>query len=243
MVVAMGAESPIRYYLEGGYVELSREGVSVDGEAIVSGLASTPAINSWGHSVVQGAFAESIAQRGLTGPRGVKFLLNHRADQPAGRILRLEYVEEGLFIEARMNTRIGYVRDFYEAAVDNGGFSFSTGAYYDKIADVVDERGRLLYQKVLKGDLIEVSAVVFPANEEAQMFVPGNAVKASDAASAIPGMLVAAGMAQDLHDARRKVQMMIAHDAGNGHKDCEGKAESDVLAEIRALIRELGAVR
>ena len=36
--------------------------------ASISGIASSPAVNSYGHSVRPGAFDASIARRGLSGP-------------------------------------------------------------------------------------------------------------------------------------------------------------------------------
>lgn len=232
-------ESQIRFCLDGtGYVALSRESLVDTGEAIVAGLASTPAIDAYGHSIVHGAFSDSIAQRGLSGPRGVKFLLHHRSDQPAGKIRRLEYVEEGLFIEAAMNTRIGYVRDFYEAAVDNGGFSFSIGAYFENVRDVRNDRGDLLRRDVLKADLVEVSAVIFPANEEAQMLPPGYTLRPDVARAALPSMMVCAGLVDSVSDANLALKKLLAQNPKQEDKDtCS--VSTAAISEIASLLREL----
>ena len=67
---------------------------AADTSGFISGVASSPATDSYGHSVRVGAFDASIRKRGLTGPSGVKLLSAH-AGFPVGVIKSLRTVGAG----------------------------------------------------------------------------------------------------------------------------------------------------
>jgi HK97 family phage prohead protease len=137
-------------------------------DGYVAGWASTPDIDSYNHKVVKGAFDESIASRGLRGPRGIKLLIGHNWNMLAGEIKVLEYRGNRLWMEAQMNLDIGYVSDAYKAAKMIGGVNFSVGFMLEDYewADKKDGPDELI---IKKGDLFEVSIVPFPGNEKATM--------------------------------------------------------------------------
>jgi len=93
----------------------------------IAGWASTPDLDLGRDVVATGAFTESLEERGLQGPEGIKFLLHHDRRMPAGHIVKLEQRTGGLWIEAQMDLGITYVNDFYLASKAQGGFSFSIG--------------------------------------------------------------------------------------------------------------------
>ena len=131
----------------------------------IAGWASTPDLDHYGDIIRSGAFDESISERGLSGPEGVKLLIQHDAGKPAGTIEVLESRDGKLWMEARLNLDISYVKDYYEAAKMNGGMNFSVGFYikdgeYDEEHDI---------RQITDGDLIEVSLVTFPGNRHAHM--------------------------------------------------------------------------
>lgn len=144
----------------------------------IAGWASTPDIDSYNHKVVTGAFSESIAKRGLNGPKGIKLLIGHMWNQVGGSIKKLEYRGSRLWIEAQLALDIGYVNDAYKAAKILGGTNFSVGFmlqdYEFKETANGDE-----YLQINRGDLFEVSVVPFPGNEEATMTF----IKSADGAS------------------------------------------------------------
>lgn len=114
------------------------------------------------------AFAASINTRGLSGPKGIKLLLNHDWSKVAGVITVLEYRGGKLWIEAQLNLAISYAKDAHEAIKSAGGLSFSVGFFLQDYNIRQDDGGRD-YFELVKGDLFEVSIVPFPANGEATM--------------------------------------------------------------------------
>ena len=71
----------------------------------ISGVASSPAVDAYGHSVRRGAFDASIAKRGFSGPSSVKLLEGHQG-LPIGRITRLHTVGSDLRVEAELNMEL-----------------------------------------------------------------------------------------------------------------------------------------
>lgn len=138
-------------------------------EGYVAGWASTSTLDAYDHVVEPGAFVESIKRRGLSGPMGVKFLLNHESDEMAGVIQKLEPRPQGLWMEAQMNLNVSYVRDAYEMAKMNGGVNFSVGFKLQDYEFKEDPTTNEEYVSIKRGDLMEVSVVTFPANEECMM--------------------------------------------------------------------------
>jgi len=137
-------------------------------EGYLAGWASTPDLDSYRDVVLPDAFQASINTRGLTGPKGIKLLLNHDWSKVAGVIKVLEYRNGKLWIEAQLNLEISYAKDAHEAIKSAQGLSFSVGFFLQDYNIRQDANGRD-YFELVKGDLFEVSVVPFPANDEATM--------------------------------------------------------------------------
>jgi len=135
---------------------------------LLKGWASKPNLDLYRHIVAAGAFTDSIRRKGLSGPKAVKLLVGHENYKPAGAITTLEQRQQGLWIEADLNEKISYARDMAEAIRSNKGFSFSVG-FYVLDADVAKDRRGEEYLLITKGELLEVSIVIEPANPEAVM--------------------------------------------------------------------------
>lgn len=161
-----------REWQVGDRINLDFAGFTADVEdGYVKGVASAPGVDAYGHVVASGAFAASIKRKGLTGPRGVKLLAFHDWHKPAGVIKKLETDARGqLQIEAQLNLNVSYVRDLYAIAKQNGGLSFSVGFRLEDF-ELVDEKssreGETL--RITKGDLLEVSVVLAPAQPDSVM--------------------------------------------------------------------------
>lgn len=183
-------------------------------EGFIAGWATSPALNSYGYKVAAGAFDQSIRERGLTGPTGVKLLVEHRSGV-AGPILKLEPRGERLWIEAQLDLNISYAKDAYYAAKSVGGVNFSVG--FDIKESHWDEDAELF--TVLRGDLHEVSVVTFPANADAQMLIvhssgtspAPNIAKPAATMAEFEKRLVALGFAPSRNDARRLAQEAKRH--------------------------------
>jgi HK97 family phage prohead protease len=165
-------------------------------DGYIAGWASTGSIDHARHVVAAGAFQEAIDQKGIDGPKGIKLLAQHRSDKPAGKIHKLEYRGDRLWIEAQLNLNISYVKDLYEAAKMQGGLSFSVGFYLEEWEWKGKDNDEYLH--ILKGELFEVSVVTFPCQDEATMtYIKGiTDVEAFDTISAFEKALVAAGLAE-----------------------------------------------
>lgn len=188
-------------------------------EGYVAGWASTRDLDSYGHVVEAGAFTEAIVKRGLTGPKGIKFLKGHDRDWPIGVIKVLEYRGDRLWIEAQFELNISYARDLWLAVKMNGGMSFSVGFFLEDYDWKVTKDPEVEYLYITKGDLFEVSVVPFAGNEEAVMTYVKDAVKDAEKGGAIttPSQfekaLVAAGLCKNRNDAHAAVLLMKKHSA------------------------------
>lgn len=134
----------------------------------VSGWATTDHLDMTRHSLLPTAFTESIRRRGLTGPQGIRLLLDHDRAKPAGVIRKLEHRGRGIWIEADLETDISYVRDRYLALDAAKGMSFSIG-FRPIDFSIQEDRDGDDYLRLEKGDLFEVSVVTFPCNTAAEM--------------------------------------------------------------------------
>lgn len=178
-------------------------------DGYVAGWASTEAIDKVRDVVRKGAFDKAIAKRGLTGPMGIKLLIQHDHDKPAGRIVKLEQREKGLWIEAEMNLNISYVRDMYEASKIQGGLNFSIGYRLVDGGFKFVDLGENSYWELTELDLFEVSVVTFPCNDEAQMlFIKAiNDDDTFDTIAEFEKALVASGLVKSRNDAARFTKM------------------------------------
>jgi HK97 family phage prohead protease len=184
-------------------------------DGYVAGWASTKDLDLYGHVVEHGAFTESMSARGLTGPKGIKFLKGHDRDWPLGVIKVLEYRGERLWIEAQFNLDITYAKDLWHAVKMNGGFSFSVGFYLQEYSwKQYQKDPEVEYLYITKGDLFEVSVVPFAGNPEAVMTYVKEMVKDNERGNEIttPAQfekaLVAAGLVKSREDAHRCVLLM-----------------------------------
>lgn len=138
-------------------------------EGYIAGWASTAGRDLYNHEVVGGAFQESMDRRGLIGPLSIKLLLDHDWKAPAGVIKVLEYRRDRLWIEAQLDLEVGYVKDRWRMLKMMGGANFSVGFMLQDYEVVIREEEEDYFLRIDKGDLFEVSIVMFPGNEEAQM--------------------------------------------------------------------------
>ncbi len=141
---------------------------AASGDGIVAGIASSDDLDLYRHVVMPGAFQDAINKRGLTGPTGIKLLLDHDHTKPAGLIRSLRYSGGKLLIEAQLNLDIEYVRDRYSAMRMLGGFNFSVGFMLQDY-EIKQDKNKQEYLQINRGDLFEVSLVAFPGNEAATL--------------------------------------------------------------------------
>ena len=178
-------------------------------EGYIAGTASTPATDLYGHKVLKGAFDKSIRKKGLSGPRGIKLLASHNWEKPAGVIESLRTVGDDLRIEAQLNMNVSYVKDLHEVAKQNGGLNFSVGFSLEEYTFVDgDESKDGEYLIISKGDLMEVSVVVFPAQLEATM----DYIKSHETMSEFEKALVANEFCRSRSEAHKLAKYLKANE-------------------------------
>lgn len=125
--------------------------------------------------VLPGAFRESLAARG---PRGIKLLFQHDANQPIGVWTTIEEDSRGLYAQGRLMREVGRAREVMAlmraGALDGLSIGFKTvKARRDRATGV---------RRLEKIDLWEISIVTFPLLPEARI----TATKTRPFASAPP---------------------------------------------------------
>lgn len=178
-------------------------------EGYFGGIASTPATDAYGHKVLKGAFDKSIKQKGLTGPRGIKLLAYHDWSKPSGVIKKLKTAGDELQIEGQLNLNVSYVKDMYEVTRQNGGLNFSVGFMLEEF-EFVDEKDAEdgEYLVIKRGDLMEVSIVVFPALLEAEMTF----IKHAETMAELEKALVAQQFCQSRSEAHKLAKYLKANE-------------------------------
>jgi HK97 family phage prohead protease len=185
----------------------------------ISGVASSPATDSYGHSVRRGAFDASIARRGLSGPQGIKLLQGH-SGLPIGRITKLYTIRDELRIEAELNLELQCARDLHSVIKHSGGLNYSVGF---KVEDFeLDEKAKPPNEPwliVKRGDLMEVSIVTFGACPTAQMDMAKSLRPPHERANADWEMVVARARADNA-----RIRMMLDELRGQVRKARERQA-------------------
>lgn len=155
--------------------------------AIIEGFASLFGVaDGGGDTVLPGAFARSLRERG---PQGVRFLFQHDPAQPIGRWLDLKETARGLRVRGEINLDVGRGREL-AALVGQGGLDgLSIG--FRTVSAVRPPRGRS-GRHLKQVYLWEISLVTFPMLAGARVtgiMLPGGRA----AASTPPGAPAATG--------------------------------------------------
>ncbi len=188
--------------------ELGVAGLDSMPAGYVAGWASTDSLDHYHDVIADGAFQRSITSKGLNGPRGIKLLNQHRADQPMGEIKVLEYRSGGLWIEAQMNLAVSYVKDAYEISKSIGGLNFSVGYRLVEGGFEFVDKGVDSLWLITEADLHEVSVVTFPGNDDAEMLFikSGPNEDPFETVAEAEKALVASGFAKTRREANRFVR-------------------------------------
>ncbi|MBP0634905.1 HK97 family phage prohead protease [Cupriavidus sp. AcVe19-6a] len=139
---------------------------SINSSGLFTGYASVFNVrDSYGEIVVPGAFADSLTKLEASG-RKLPALWQHRSGEPIGVYDKVYEDGNGLFVEGRL--LIGKVQRATEAhALMEAGAVTGLSIGFMTIDEEFDATARSWM--LLKLDLIEVSPVTFPANEEARI--------------------------------------------------------------------------
>ena len=146
--------------------------VKSDALGVFSGYASIFGNEDQGNDIVQkGAFTKSLTQR--PAPK-VKMLFQHKTDEPIGVFEKIYEDQKGLYVQGRLAMKTQKGKETYEllkmGALD--GMSIVFKADPQKQGYNENKRGVRTLKEV---DLMEISLVTFPMNEQAMVqSVKGN---------------------------------------------------------------------
>lgn len=113
-----------------------------------------------GDVVRKGAFAKTISDRG---PRGIKMLFDHNPSEPIGRWISLEEDDYGLLGKGQLLLDLEKGREVYTLMKANVLDGLSIGY---RVTKQSQDRANPHIRFLDEIDLREVSAVMFPCNEE-----------------------------------------------------------------------------
>jgi HK97 family phage prohead protease len=117
-----------------------------------------------GNDVVEkGAFTSSIRKKGAS---KIKMLYQHDVKQPIGVFDKIKEDEEGLYVKGRLAMGTQKGREVYELMKMGALDGLSVGYRVDAKGYEYDKGKR---RKLKKLDLMEISAVTFPMNPNAQV--------------------------------------------------------------------------
>lgn len=209
--------------------DLSVKAVSDDGA--FSGYGSVfGTVDSYREVVAPGAFAKSLADIKAKG-RPVPVLWQHRSGEPIGVYDGLAEDSHGLKVEGRLLT--GQVARATEAhaLMKAGAVSGLSIGYYVR-DDSFDEKSRVRTLKQL--DLVEVSLVTFPANDDARV----DAIKSKLAHGSLPSL---SEFEQLLREAGfSKSQAAVIANRGLKHLLDRSESGSDAANhELGSLLKQL----
>lgn len=142
--------------------------VKASAEGIIEAYASTfNGVDSYGDTIRPGAFTKTVAERGPSGSRKIKTLLNHDAwgGLPVGVPQAMTEDAYGLLTSTKMSaTQTG--RDIYTLAQEGAISELSIG-YWPVKFTYADETQTGYRRELLEVGLLEYSFVTIPADERA----------------------------------------------------------------------------
>lgn len=151
--------------------------LKVDGESgRFSGYASVfGGVDAYGDTIVRGAFESTLRTHGKP-----KMFYNHDWNMPVGKYLVAKEDDHGLFVEGEFTPGMSLAADVRAAMKHGTVDGLSIGGYIKKGDYEETEGGRVIRRWA---QLVEVSPVVFPADDAAR--IDAGSVKGIDVDSAI----------------------------------------------------------
>lgn len=156
--------------------DLSVKAVSDDG--LFSGYGSVfGVVDSYKEVVAPGSFAASLAEIKAKG-RPVPVLWQHRSDQPIGIYSELVEDDHGLKVGGKLILDVARAKESH-ALMKAGAVSGLSIGYYVRESNYDEKTG---VRTLTKLDLVEISLVTFPANDDARV----DAIKSKLAHGSLP---------------------------------------------------------
>lgn len=134
---------------------------------MIEGYASVFGGNpdSYGDIVQKGAFRRTLQEHRAEGSMPA-MLWSHNQAQPIGKWIEMHEDDYGLFVRGKLNLDTSHGKDAHAHILHGDATGFSIGFYVTPQGKRTGTNGTTILTDV---DLVEVSAVVFPANRRARV--------------------------------------------------------------------------
>ena len=169
----------------------------VKDDGLFEGYACLFGKEDLGHDVIrQGAFAKSLADRGLD---GIKLLYQHDPAQPIGQWLTIREDSKGLFVRGKLATEVAKAREIL--SMMKAGILDGLSIGFRTVRGSKDPKSGIRH--LLELDLWEISIVTFPMQPDARI-------------SSVKSRLGAGAGLQPDDDplSKRELERKLMHDAG-----------------------------
>jgi len=143
-----------------------------DGERIIEGYFTTADIDRGNDISLPSAFEKTMKSFMATG--GV-ICFNHNWDKPVGKVISYRIDNKGVFIRAKLVSGVNYVDDLWQLAKQGMLKCFSYG--YRTLDSGIKKIGEKVVQELRDIDLLEISLVTVPMNNQATFVVANGNVK------------------------------------------------------------------
>jgi len=200
----------------------------VDDKGVFEGYGSVFGnVDSDRDIIAHGAFTDTLSSKPLS---KVKLLWQHDRRQPIGVYDEIREDAKGLYVKGRLLLGVQKAREAYELLKAGALDSLSIG--FRTLEDNWDREKEI--RTITKTDLMEISLVTFPANDQA--FI--NAVKASDRFQTIKDLETA--LRDELgfsHRASRKASPDLWRllNVRDEQADVEGEGSQEIASALKAL--------
>jgi HK97 family phage prohead protease len=204
-----------------------------DASGVLTGYGSVfGVVDSYNEVVAPGAFKESLAEIEQKG-RPVPLLWQHRSGEPIGIWTKLKEDDTGLKLAGQLAVGQGVPRADEAFALSKlGAVSGLSIGYYVR-EDSYDEKTRVRTLKRL--DLVEVSLVTFPANDDARV----DTIKAKLAHGTMPTLRQFETLCREAGFSKSQAARIAERgyldllDRGTGGEGCNGENLKAALADFK----------
>lgn len=199
---------------------------AVDDDGLFSGYGSVfGTVDSYKEVVAPGAFAASLAEIKAKG-RPVPVLWQHRSGEPIGVYNALAEDGHGLKVDGKLILEVARAAEAH-ALMKAGAVSGLSIGYYVR-DDSFDQKTGVRTLKQL--ELVEISLVTFPANDDARVDV----IKSKLAHGSLPSL---PEFEQLLREAGfSKSQAAVIANRGLKHLLCRSESGGETANDIKALV-------
>ncbi|WP_316858040.1 HK97 family phage prohead protease [uncultured Cohaesibacter sp.] len=184
-----------------------------------------------GHDVIcAGAFASSLAQRGLG---GIKLLYQHDPTQPIGHWLSIREDSKGLFVRGQLATDVAKAQEIH--SMMKAGILDGLSIGFKTIKARKDAKTGIRHLLAL--DLWEISVVTFPMQPDARI----SSVKAASLSPPFSKRELERKLMQDAGLSRSQARALMARGLSGltGKQDAVHVGPSNELARLRIMTRTM----